>query len=85
MTGPRRSTLESVASQFFSEVIVEAITVAVAEEYTGIRVALRQQGAMIPEADLWIAATALSFGYILVTRDAHFSRVPGLVVEDWSG
>lgn len=32
------------------------------------------------ENDLWIAATALRFGWPLVTRDAAFARVPGLKV-----
>lgn len=32
------------------------------------------------ENDLWIAATALRFGWPLVTRDKAFSRVPGLKV-----
>jgi predicted nucleic acid-binding protein len=32
------------------------------------------------ENDLWIAATGLYFGLPLVTRDAAFSRVPGLRV-----
>lgn len=32
------------------------------------------------ENDLWIAATALRFGWPLVTRDKAFARVPGLKV-----
>lgn len=32
------------------------------------------------ENDLWIAATALRFGWPLVTRDKVFGRVPGLKV-----
>ena len=32
------------------------------------------------ENDLWIAATALRFGWSLVTRDKSFARVPGLKV-----
>lgn len=32
------------------------------------------------ENDLWIAATALRFGWPLVTRDKAFARVPGLKI-----
>jgi predicted nucleic acid-binding protein len=34
--------------------------------------------------DLWIAATSIDLGAVLVTRDADFSRVAGLVIEDWT-
>jgi predicted nucleic acid-binding protein len=34
--------------------------------------------------DLWIAATALHLGAILVSRDKMFAYVPGLQVVDWN-
>jgi predicted nucleic acid-binding protein len=34
--------------------------------------------------DLWIAATALAEGAILVTRDKDFSRFPSLALQDWT-
>jgi predicted nucleic acid-binding protein len=34
--------------------------------------------------DLWLAATALTSGYMVVTRDQFFSQVSGLQVENWS-
>jgi predicted nucleic acid-binding protein len=37
----------------------------------------------LDENDLWIAATALSVGAVLVTMDSDFERVEGLTVEDW--
>lgn len=46
---------------------------------------LRQQGVRIGTQDLRISASAISRGYILVTSNvSDFSRVPGLVVEDWT-
>ena len=34
--------------------------------------------------DLFIAATALEHDYTLVTHNTrHFSRIPGLKLEDW--
>jgi tRNA(fMet)-specific endonuclease VapC len=46
---------------------------------------LRKQGVRIGTMDLRIAATALSHGYRVLTRNtADFEQVPGLTVEDWT-
>jgi tRNA(fMet)-specific endonuclease VapC len=45
---------------------------------------LRQVGALIPDADLLIASTALVHGFAVVTNNtSHFSRVPELTVHNW--
>ena len=55
-----------------------------AERYAEIRVALEASGAPIGHMDMLIAASALAEGCVMVSHNiAHFSRVPGLVVEDW--
>ncbi len=57
----------------------------IAEHYAEIRTALESSGTPISEADLWIAATALSVGGTLVTNNTReFSRVPNLNRDDWS-
>ena len=72
------------------EVLLEAheiveITEEVAEHYARIRADLEVRGAVIGGNDLWIAATALAHGATLVTNNtAEFSRVPGLLLEDWT-
>lgn len=49
-----------------------------------IRAKLKLQGAPIGHYDVLIAATALANGLTLVTHNTReFSRVEGLVVEDW--
>jgi tRNA(fMet)-specific endonuclease VapC len=46
---------------------------------------LATRGDLIPDADLLIAATALTRGMTLVTHNTqHFSRIPGLSLEDWT-
>ncbi len=47
--------------------------------YAEIYTTLRAEGKPIPTNDLWIAAAALETGSILISRDAHFEAVPGLV------
>jgi tRNA(fMet)-specific endonuclease VapC len=45
---------------------------------------LHRRGQLIGDADILIAATALVHGMGVVTNNvAHFSRVPGLHIENW--
>jgi predicted nucleic acid-binding protein len=54
------------------------------EEFGRLRAQLRQQGRLIEDFDLALAATALTNGLTLVTHNqAHFNRIPGLGLEDW--
>jgi len=54
------------------------------EHYGELRARLTRAGQLIGPNDLLIAATALAHGAILVTHNtAEFSRVPGLLIEDW--
>jgi len=56
-------------------------TVSVAADLYGD---LYRRGALIPDADLLIAATALVEGRTLVTNNReHFARIGGLTVENW--
>ncbi len=50
----------------------------IARSYGQLRSTLRAQGSLIPDNDLWVAATALAHDLTLVSRDRHFARVPGL-------
>lgn len=52
--------------------------------YARIRAQLESEGQTIGANDLFIAATALAHDAVLVTNNTReFSRVPGLVVENW--
>ena len=55
------------------------------EHYAEIRHALESSGKPISLNDIIIAATARSVGATLITGNLReFSRVPGLVCEDWT-
>lgn len=57
---------------------------AAAHSYAAIRAALEKQGQPIGPNDTLIAAIALANGLTVVTHNAgEFSRVPGLLFEDW--
>ena len=51
--------------------------------YASIRTQLERQRTPIGPNDTLIAAHALALGATLVTADAEFSRVPGLLIENW--
>ncbi len=55
-----------------------------AEVYGSLRATLETEGRRLDEPNLRIASIALSHRLTLVTGNVrHFSRVPGLRVEDW--
>lgn len=41
---------------------------------------LRRKGKPIPANDMWIAASAREHGLMVLTRDAHFRDIDGLLV-----
>ena len=45
---------------------------------------LYQEGQLISDADILIAATALQHNLVMVTENVnHFRRIPGLSIESW--
>jgi tRNA(fMet)-specific endonuclease VapC len=56
---------------------------ATADIYAQIKHDLRTGGRVVPENDLWIAATALQYDVTLTAREAHFDWIDGLRVEQW--
>jgi tRNA(fMet)-specific endonuclease VapC len=50
----------------------------IAERFADIRAHLRTIGQLLPDHDMWIAATALSCGATIITDDSDFDRIPKL-------
>ncbi len=82
VSGNPAKTLQQVMDFInISKVLSPNFTVA--ENYALHRKNLKDKGLPIPENDIWIAATATTFGFKLITRDKHFSNIEGLNVEFW--
>jgi predicted nucleic acid-binding protein len=82
--GKKRSGLEARAQSVLSILNVEHITEPIARSYGRLKASVEGQGLNLDDNDLWIAATAMTLGNLLVSRDQIFAQVPGLHVEDWS-
>jgi len=55
-----------------------------AAHYGALKADLERQGQVIGELDLQIAAVTLAYGLTLITHNqAHFVRIPGLMLDDW--
>lgn len=55
------------------------VTRTTADRFGRIAAALRKAGTPIPSNDIWIAAHTVESSAELITFDAHFGAVPGLV------
>ena len=82
--GRRRDELAVTLQRVLPTVYCVSLTPAIATRFAKIRVLQQRRGLSLEECDLWIAATALEFGAVLVTHDSDFRRIPGLLVEDWT-
>jgi predicted nucleic acid-binding protein len=83
-TGKKRADLEARAQTILAALRIEPVTQQIANAYGRLKASPDRQGLNLDDNDLWIAATAMTQGTLLVTRDQIFSQVPGLQVEDWS-
>ena len=72
-------------SQFVEAILIHLpipqVSLTIARQHAELSAELSQSGTRIGYHDSWIAATALGFGYaVMTTNDREFSRVPGLEV-----
>ncbi|HHD64536.1 MAG TPA: type II toxin-antitoxin system VapC family toxin [Desulfobulbaceae bacterium] len=65
-------------------IVVLPLETDVELEYARLRATLEKAGTPIGSNDLLIAAHALSTSLTMVTaNEREFSRIPGLIVENW--
>ncbi|MEK7668569.1 MAG: type II toxin-antitoxin system VapC family toxin, partial [Gemmatimonadota bacterium] len=60
---------------------VAALGVETAERYAVIRQGLRRAGRPVPANDIWIAASAMEQGLLVLTLDRHYLEIPQILVE----
>lgn len=53
------------------------------EPYAEVREQLRNAGRPIPQNDTWIAALAIQHQLPVLSRDRHFSAIPGVRFQSW--
>ena len=75
---------QAAFEQFCDACDLIPLTDKVIEQAASIYADLHQRGLLIGDADILIAATALTHGYVLSSNnERHFSRIPGLSIENW--
>lgn len=78
----RRST---TVERWIEEFPIIDIDLDVAREHSRLHSELKSSGQLIGTHDQWLAATCLTQNLTMVTANVReFSRVPGLIVENWS-
>jgi tRNA(fMet)-specific endonuclease VapC len=79
-----RQQLEIKATQLFAILPCESVSEEAGDYYAQIKLMRQQKGLTLDENDLWIAATALALGAVLISRDSDFYQIDGLTVHDWT-
>lgn len=70
---------------FTQKLLIDAWDEEAARHYGMLRARLKQQGLIIGNNDLLIAAHARSIDAVLVTNNTReFARIPDLTLEDWT-
>lgn len=81
-SGARERHIKNIEKRVLPAVTVLPYDVATAKVFGKIRARLEERGAILPDADIQIAATSIYHDLELVTGNLrHFSRIDGLKVN----
>lgn len=70
--------------KFVNACEVEELGISVMDKAAEIYVKLKNEGKLVEDADILIAATAMKMGFAVVTDNVkHFNRIKDLEVENW--
>jgi len=81
MGGSREKANRALLERFLAKprTVSLPITPETAEHFAAVKRQLRRKGKPIPLNDVWIAASSLEHGAQLVSFDAHFSEIDGIL------
>lgn len=82
MHGTQNTHNESKLVQFLGSPRVKILQIneQTTHHYARLFAFLRQQGTPVPANDLWIAALVLQHDLPLITEDAHFKKIPQVLL-----
>ena len=66
----------AAAEQLMAAYLWVPLDMAVVNECARLRATCRASGVVVPDNDIWIAATANTRGWPLASCDKHFERIP---------
>ena len=76
---------EDLVQEFLLSVEIVQSDLPILRRFGALKGALQAGGALLPDADLFVASTAYEKADLLVTANArHFERFQGLRLEDWT-
>jgi predicted nucleic acid-binding protein len=78
-----RDVYQRSLQRMLDRCVVLDVGIETARHYAAIRLELKKAGTPIPANDVWIAALSRQFRMVVMTRDAHFDLVPGLIRRTW--
>lgn len=64
------------AEQLIASYLLVPLDMATVNECARLRAVCRKSGVVVPDNDVWIAATANTRGWPLVSCDGHFDAIP---------
>ncbi len=83
LMGKRERKNRTILQEFLSSPRVKIVSIdeETSERYGVITGYLRKEGTPIPTNDLWIAASAMQYGFKILTTDKHYLKVPQIIAE----
>ena len=83
LRGRKKKENETLLEQFLESPRVYSVPLdeEASERYAVIRDSLWKAGTPIPTNDMWISATAMQHGLVVVTTDPHYKKVSQILVE----
>lgn len=75
---------QALVDQFLATIPLYGLDGVAARYFGGLKARLENRGSRLADADLFIAAIALTHGASLVTGNRrHYERIAELAIEDW--